>query len=124
VSKGEAQTAEDEAKLFQHAVQQQQKETEEQRMQALQAKFSAHQRTLVSTALQSLPADERNALVQEHLTAKPEDRIFKHDDLGMPYLVLFSKWLAGARPDLWEEWLPEPKDKNFQSWLAWQLTVR
>jgi len=123
VSKGEAQTADDEAKLFQQAVQQQQKETESQRMEALQAKFSTHQRTMVATALQSLPADERNALTQAHLDAKPEDRImFKAGELGTPYLVLFCKWLAAARPALYEEWLPEPKDQNFQSWLAWKAT--
>jgi hypothetical protein len=48
--------------------------------------------------------------------------MFKAGELGMPYLVLFCKWLAAARPELYERWLPEPKDQNFQSWLAWKLT--
>jgi DNA-binding transcriptional MerR regulator len=125
VSKGETQTAEDEAKLFQQAVQHQQKETENKRMQALQSKFSTHQRSMIAAALQSLPDGERTELVQAHLKARPEDRImFRAGEFGTPYLVLFCKWLAAERADLYEEWLPEPKDQNFQSWLAWQLTSR
>jgi hypothetical protein len=123
VVKGEAQTAEDEAKLLKEAEQRQQQETEAQRMQTLQSKFSAHQRSLIATELQNFPAEERKTLIQEHLTAKPEDRImFKPGEMGTPYLVLFCRWLASERSELYSSWLPEPKDKNFQSWLAWQLT--
>ncbi|MBK3780011.1 hypothetical protein G3A43_07060 [Paraburkholderia aspalathi] len=125
VVKGEVQTAEDEAKLLKEAEQRQQQETEKQRMQALQSKFGAHQRGQIAAELQKLPTDERNALTQEHLAAKPEDRImFKAGELNTPYLVLFCKWLETAHAELYASWLPESKDQNFQSWLVWQLTNR
>ncbi|KVP96574.1 hypothetical protein WJ97_11855 [Burkholderia ubonensis] len=125
VVKGEAQTAEEEARLLHEAQQRQQQEMEEQRMTALQGKFSAHQRGLITAGLQNLPTEERTTLIQEHLAAKPEDRImYKAGDFGLPYMVLFCKWLAAARPELYAAWLPEPKDNNFQSWLVWQLASR
>lgn len=125
VAKGEVQTAEDEARLLLEAQKRQQQEMEEQRMTALQAKFSAHQRGLITAGLQNLPDEERTQLIQEHLAAKPEDRImYKPGDFGLPYMVLFCKWLAAAHPERYETWLPEPKDNNFQSWLVWQLANR
>lgn len=125
VAKGEAQTAEEEARLLQEAQQRQQQELEEQRMAALQSRFSSHQRSLITVALQNLPPQERTTLIQEHLAAKPEDRImYKPGDYSLSYMVLFCKWLAAARPELYAAWLPEPKDNNFQSWLVWQLTSR
>lgn len=125
VVKGEVQTAEDEVKLLKEAEKLQQQETEAQRMQALQSRFSAHQRAQIAEGLKQLPDEERSALHQEHLAAKPEDRImYKAGELNTPYLVLFCKWLEGAHAELYASWLPEPKDQNFQSWLAWQLTSR
>ena len=125
VANGDAQTAEEEARLMAEAQKRQQQEMEEQRMTALQGKFSAHQRGLITAGLQNLPAEERSALIQEHLAAKPEDRImYKPGDFGLPYMVLFCKWLAAAHPERYAAWLPEPKDNNFQSWLVWQLSNR
>jgi len=126
VANGEAQTAEEDAKLLKEAEQRQQQEAEAQRMKALQSKFSAHQRGLIAAELQNLPADERNRLTHAHLAARPEDRImFKAGgELHTPYLVLFCKWLEAAHPEQYAAWLPEQKDANFQSWLVWQLTNR
>lgn len=125
VAKGETQTAEEEAKLLREAEQLQQQEAEAQRMEALQAKFSAHQRSTIGAELKALSEQERDALIQKHLEAKPEDRIlYKGGELGTPYLALFCKWLASAQPETYASWLPEPKDQNFQSWLAWQLMSR
>jgi hypothetical protein len=125
VVKGEAQSAEEDAKLLKEAEHRQQQETEAQRMEALQSKFNAYQRSLIAAELQKLSDDARNTLIQEHLSARPEDRImYKPGDMGIAYLVLFSKWLETAHSRLYASWLPEAKDKNFQSWLVWQLTNR
>ncbi|KVP16954.1 hypothetical protein WJ84_01380 [Burkholderia ubonensis] len=125
VAKGEKQSAEEEEKLLKEVEQRQQQEAEEQRIQTLQKKFGIHQRTLVLEAMQQLPEAERDALTQAHLSAKPEDRImYKPGERGHAYLILFCKWLATARPELYTEWLPEAKDRNFQSWLVWQLASR
>jgi NTP pyrophosphatase (non-canonical NTP hydrolase) len=125
VAKGEAQTAEEEAKLLKEAEQLQQQEVETQRMEALQAKFSTHQRNMIGAELNALPEKERDALIQKHLEAKPEDRIlYKAGEFGTPYLALFCKWLAGAHPETYAAWLPELKDQSFQSWLAWQVMNR
>jgi small-conductance mechanosensitive channel len=125
VAKGEQQSAQEEDKLLKEAAQRQQQEAEDQKMRTLQSKFGAHQRALITEALQKLPQQERDSIFQAHLTAKPEDRImFKSGELGHAYLVLFITWLAAARPDLFAEWLPETKDRNFQSWLVWQVTSR
>jgi hypothetical protein len=125
VAKGEKQSIEEEEKLLKEVEQRQQQEAEDQRMRTLQSKFGAHQRGLITEALQRLAPADRDAIIQAHLSAKPEDRImYKPGDMGMPYLVLFSTWLASARPELYAEWLPEPKDRVFQSWLVWQVTNR
>jgi hypothetical protein len=124
VAKGEQQSAEEEDKLLKEVAQRQQQEAEDQRMRTLQSKFGAHQRELITAALQQLSPPERDAIIQAHLAAKPEDRImYKPNDMGMPYLVLFCTWLASARPELFADWLPEPKDRQFQSWLAWKATM-
>ena len=123
VVKGAQQTAEEEARVLQEAQQLKQREAEEQQMQAEQAKFSRHQRELIAAAMKALPDDERDKLVQEHLSAKPEDRImYRSGDMGTAYLVLFSKWLVTAHAELYAAWLPEQKDREFQSWLLWRLT--
>ncbi len=123
VAKGETQTAEEEAKVLKDAAQQKQKEDEAKRMQVLQTKFATHQRGLLVEAMKSMPEEDKDALFQEHCTAEPGARtLLKGGEPGPVYLMLFCKWLAKAHPDLYEAWLPELKDQNLQSWLAWQLT--
>lgn len=122
VAKGEAQTAEEEAKLLKEAEKRQLEEDEAQRMRALTEKFRGHQRTLILAALQALPAAEKSALFEEHLAADPGARVlFKAANPGAGYFSAFTTWLAKARPELMNSWLPEPKDKNLQSWLGWRL---
>ncbi len=125
VAKGEQPSAEEDDRLLRQAERRHQQEAEEQRMRALQAKFSEHQRSLITEALQTLAAAERDALIQAHLAANPQDRVmYKAGELTKAYLVLFCAWLESARPELYSAWLPESKDHNFQSWLAWQLMQR
>lgn len=124
VAKGETQSAEEEAKLLKDAEQRQVQDEEAQRMQALTDKFKAHQRTLITAALQVLPAEHQANLFKEHLAADPGARtLFKDGRPGAAYLLLFVNWLAKAKPELFDSWLPEPKDKNIQSWSAWRLTL-
>jgi hypothetical protein len=126
VAKGAAQNAEEEAKLLKAAERQQQEEADARQREVQRAKFSAHQRKLIADELQKLSVDERNQLIQEHLAAKPEDRIMFRSggELGLPYLVLFCNWLEGAHAERYAEWLPELKDTNFESFLLWQLNNR
>lgn len=122
VAKGQKQTAEEEEKLLQEAIQLERKEQETQRMAALQEKFATHQRALLSHELNQLREEERQKLFAEHLSARPEDKLmFKSDRLSASYLVLFCNWFVVAKPDLALTWLPEPKDQNLQSWLGWKL---
>ena len=122
VAKGEAQTAEDEAKLLKEAEKRQIEEDEAQRMRALTEKFRTHQRGLMLTALQALPEAERTALFEEHIAADPSARVlFKGANPGGGYLTAFTTWVTKAKPDLVDAWLVEPKDKTLQSWLAWRV---
>lgn len=123
VAKGDAQNADDEAKLLKDAEKRQMDEDEAKRMQALTEKFKAHQRSLIVNALQDMPEAERAALFQEHLAADPGAKVlFKGANPGAGYLSSFTKWLSGAKPELVDTWLPAQKDKSLQSWLAWRLT--
>jgi hypothetical protein len=124
VARGESQSAEEEAKLLLEAQKRQQKEDEAERMKSLKAKFALHQRGLISDALQELPEEVKVSLFKEHLTAESGARpLFKGTEPGAGYLVVFCKWLTSARPDLVAAWLPELKDQNFESWMAWRLTL-
>lgn len=124
VAKGETQSAEEEAKLLKDAEQRQVRDEEIQRMDAMTNKFKAHQRSLIEEALQALPAEQQSSLFSEHQAADPGARtLFKNGRLGPAYLLLFANWLATAKPELFDSWLPEPKDKNMQSWSAWRLTL-
>jgi hypothetical protein len=125
VARGEAQSAEEDARLLREAEQKKQQELEEQRMENLKSKFAAHQRGLIADALTAMPTETRDALVQAHLAAKPESRmLYKPGRLDGTYFIMFCSWLAEARPDLYKTLLPEAKDRNLQSWLAWQLSIR
>lgn len=124
VAKGDAQSAEDEAKLLKEAEQRQIMEDEAQRMEVLNNKFRAHQRSLIIPALQALPEEQRAALFKEHLTADPGAKaLFKGNQPGAGYMASFAQWFVKAHPVLLDAWLHEPKDKNFQSWLAWRATL-
>jgi len=124
VAGGEEQTAEEEAKLLKDAVQRQHQEDEARRMEELEAKFAAHKRSRIAEALQAMPAEQREELFQQHQDVDRGARtLFKGGEPGGGYLAAFSKWLATAKPDIYETLLPEPKDRNLQSWLAWKLTL-
>lgn len=125
VAKGAALSEEEDAKLLKEAERREQKEREEKRMRVLREKFAAHQDAVVKAELGTLPPERRDALIDEYLTAKPEARLMvKKGVLGSGALTLFRQWLLSAKPDLTEEWLPEAKDREFDSWLAWQLSSR
>lgn len=122
VAKGEAVSEEAEAQLLKEAERQKQKELEEERMRAMQTKFQAHQRAQILEALNALSAEERDTLFQAHLADVPADRaLYRADRLDTPYLAVFRRWLEAHRPELYETWLPEQKDRDMQSWMAWQL---
>ncbi len=122
VANGEAQNEEAEAKMLKDAERQKQKELEEERMRAMQTKFQAHQRAQILEALTALSAEERDTLFQAHLAEVPADRaLYRADRLDTPYLAVFRRWLEAHRPELYETWLPEQKDRDLQSWMAWQL---
>lgn len=122
IAKGEEQSEAEDARLLEEAAKKKQQEIEEQRMRTLQERFAAHQRGILTPAIQAIPPEERDKLMQDHLAARPQDRImFKPGKLDGMYFILFCQWLAEARPELHASFLPEAKDRDFQSWMAWQL---
>lgn len=122
IAKGEEQSEAEDARLLEEAAKKKQQEIEEQRMRTLQERFAAHQRGILTPAIQAMPPEERDKLMEDHLAARPQDRImFKPGKLDGMYFILFCQWLAEARPELHASFLPEAKDRDFQSWMAWQL---
>lgn len=122
VAKGEAQSEAEDARLLEEAEKKKQQEIEEQRMRSLQEKFGAHQRALLAQAIQGMPPEERDKLVENHLAARPQDRImFKPGKLDGMYFIMLCQWLAEAHPELHASFLPEAKDRDLQSWMAWRL---
>ena len=122
VAKGEMQNAGEEAKIRRDAEKRQSEEDEAQRMRTLTEKFRTHQRGLILTALQGISEGERAALFEEHLAADPGARVlFKAANPGAGYLSSFTNWVTKAKPELIDAWLVEPKDRTFQSWLAWRV---
>lgn len=125
VAKGEKMTEEEEVRIQAAAVEQGRKDAEARRMDKLKRQFSKHRNDMIAEALQKLSASERETLIQAHLSAKPGDRMMYRpgqEVQGGGYTVAFSQWLLEARKDLAEQWLPEAKDNDFASWMAWQLS--
>lgn len=106
---------------------QESKKAAEERIKHLHERFQEFQRDRLMDWVTGLEDSARETLIAE-FSASPDlgkgDRLVLRNGVNLrnnSNLALFKKWLSQSRPELFEEALPNPEDKSFENWMAWQV---
>ena len=100
-----------------------------ERQERLRAEFSQHQAQVFASGLFSLPAQQRQELLDAF---SQSDEGLKHrllwergwTEKNVGALTVLRLWLAAHREAELQALLPMPHDRQFESWLAWRLDQR
>lgn len=97
------------------------------RQERRKQEFSKHQADVFSEALFALSEEDRSTILQD-FEGSPEGsksrllvekKGWNASNTGA--LAVLRLWLSSERVPTYEQLLPNPKDRNFDAWLAWRL---
>lgn len=116
----------DDAKLAEEARRMEALRAAEARQTKLKEEFEDFQRERFNEWLFALDAPLRHSLVKEYMENPDNPALLKKtfetelSPSNRSALTTLRQWLK-AKPEMEEEFFPNPEDKNYEAWLAWKL---